>query len=507
MHQRIIRECIKEETEKQTLISSVESVSWELPADNYGHRDYSEKNTLGIRHVQVFMGFSAIMIAYILRVNMSVAIVAMTNKTNANPDFSEFNWNEMEKSSILSSFFWGYLMLQIIAGNFAEKFGSKILLGVAMTASAILTLFTPFVAEYGYFVVCLLRFLQGLAQGSFLPCVTVLVSKWIPPKERGRALTIAFSGSNVGILVGFQLSGFLAASKGGWPSVFYATGGLGCVWVLLWIWIGASTPAEHATITTVERDFIETSLMHVSKNEHKLDTPWRKIVTSMPLWAIFISHLGQNWGFWTLLTEMPNYVNAVLGVNIQNNGFLSSLPYLCGWGTAILFSWLSDYVNKRNLICKSIQRKLWNTLALWGGALSLFILGVMTSKDVKLIIFLLIVTVALGSGIYTGFLTNHIDLSPNFCGTLMGITNSLANITSILGPLCVGWIVTDTTSEQQWKMVFLLTSAIMFGANLFYIIFGTSELQSWNQHVVTIKNYGTGEENTVVEEMNETRKK
>lgn len=50
----------------------------------------------------------------------------------------------------------------------------------------------------------------------------------------------------------------------------------------------------------------------------KLDTPWRKIVTSMPLWAVFISHLGQNWGFWTLLTEMPNYVNAVLGVNIQN---------------------------------------------------------------------------------------------------------------------------------------------------------------------------------------------
>lgn len=81
-------------------------------------------------------------------------------------------------------------------------------------------------------------------------------------------LILNYVGSNVGILVGFQLSGFLAASKGGWPSVFYATGGLGCVWVLLWIWIGASTPAEHATITTVERDFIETSLMHVSKNEH-----------------------------------------------------------------------------------------------------------------------------------------------------------------------------------------------------------------------------------------------
>lgn len=42
MHQRIIRECIKEKTEKQTLISSVESVSWELPAETYGHPDLTE---------------------------------------------------------------------------------------------------------------------------------------------------------------------------------------------------------------------------------------------------------------------------------------------------------------------------------------------------------------------------------------------------------------------------------------------------------------------------------
>lgn len=56
---------------------------------------------------------------------------------------------------------------------------------------------------------------------------------------------------------------------------------------------------------------------------------------------------------------------------------------------------------------------------------------------------LLTIAVALNSGAYTGFLTNHLDLSPNFAGLLMGITNGFSNLTSILGPLVAGFIVTD----------------------------------------------------------------
>lgn len=35
------------------------------------------------------------------------------------------------------------------------------------------------------------------------------------------------------------------------------------------------------------------------------------------------------------------------------------------------------------------------------------------------------------------------DLSPNFAGTLMGITNFFANIVSIMAPLLVGFVVDD----------------------------------------------------------------
>lgn len=38
---------------------------------------------------------------------------------------------------------------------------------------------------------------------------------------------------------------------------------------------------------------------------------------------------------------------------------------------------------------------------------------------------------------------NHIDLAPNFAGTLMGISNCTANCMSILAPLVVGLIVSN----------------------------------------------------------------
>lgn len=50
----------------------------------------------------------------------------------------------------------------------------------------------------------------------------------------------------------------------------------------------------------------------------KLRTPWKEILTSLPMWALIIVHCGQNWGFWLLLTEIPTYMSEVLGYDIKD---------------------------------------------------------------------------------------------------------------------------------------------------------------------------------------------
>lgn len=46
----------------------------------------------GVRHFQAFLLFLGLTLAYAMRVNLSVAIVAMTDRHAANPDF-EVNFN------------------------------------------------------------------------------------------------------------------------------------------------------------------------------------------------------------------------------------------------------------------------------------------------------------------------------------------------------------------------------------------------------------------------------
>ena len=65
---------------------------------------------------------------------------------------------------MLSSFFWGYLWTQIIAGNLAEKYGSKTILTATTTVLSLLVVLTPYAATIGYQMVCAFRVFEGAMQ-------------------------------------------------------------------------------------------------------------------------------------------------------------------------------------------------------------------------------------------------------------------------------------------------------------------------------------------------------
>lgn len=81
-------------------------------------------------------------------------------------------------------------------------------------------------------------------------------------------------------------------------------------------------------------------------------------------------------------------------------------------------------------------------LAQFGGAAGLIGMIFVGSNTTAAVI-LMTVTVATNSGHYCGFLSNHLDLSPNFAGVLMGITNCISNTFSFLAPLTAGFILKD----------------------------------------------------------------
>ncbi|CAH0563483.1 unnamed protein product [Brassicogethes aeneus] len=435
---------------------------------------------LGQRHFQIFLNFLLTFIAYGMRVNLSIGIVAMTDaNASKNPDIPVYpEWHD--KSIALSSFFWGYIIPQIGAGMLASKYGPKWFLVGTMFVGSIFSIIIPPMANlFGSKGVMVCRMIQGFTQGFIFPSVHYNLSKWAPTSERSRMGSFVYAGGSIGSVVSMIVSGMIASSWYGWPMIFYCYGGFGIAWSILMGLYGANSPAEHKTISTEEKKYIEHNLGH---DEHKkaVSTPWKKILTSLPVWAVLISHCGQNWGFWTLITEIPSYMGHVMKFDIKSNSLLSALPYFVNWIFSFLCSAVADMLIVRKFCTVGVTRKIFNSIGLVIPAVALTILGLGT-KTANQSIALLVVAVGMNSAIYSGFNINHIELSPNHSGTLMGFTNCISNVFSLVAPLLVQVVVSDENNADQWKIVFFTAAAVYVATNTFFVFFGSGRVQPWNE--------------------------
>ncbi|XP_031831623.1 putative inorganic phosphate cotransporter [Nomia melanderi] len=437
----------------------------------------------GCRHVQVALMALGFLCCYAVRVTTSVTLEAMTNSASANPDYEEFAWDNSVKDIVLSSFFWGYVCTQIIGSVIAQRWGAHKLFSLAQFVCGIVTLFVPLAAHYsGWEAVCVSRIIAGLCQGTVLPSLHTLLSKWAPIEERGRMSTFVYAGGWIGNVICLLSSGLLSVSSLGWPSCFYFWGGITILSGILFFIIGKESPAEHPRIPQDEKEYIETSL-GITETEEKLSTPWRAMFTSLPMWALLATQCAHNWGFWMLLTKIPSYMASVLGYDIKQNGMLTALPYLTAWILSFPTSYVSDMLIKKKVFSVQASRKICNTIGEWVPAIALIGLGYIDKDHPEIAVAVLVIAVASNIAVYCGHNVNHMDLSPNFAGTLMGITNTGANICSLLAPLVASVVVTDSGNVLQWRNIFFLSAVIYFLGNLMFVLFGTCTIQKWNDPV------------------------
>ena len=136
-----------------------------------------------------------------------------------------------------------------------------------------------------------------------------------------------YSGAQAGTVLSLPISGLLCSSYG-WPTVCYVFGLLGILWWLAWCWLVADSPDSNPRIDESERRYIVASLAASKAGQPSSAVPWLAILSSPAVWALTTAHIAQNYGFYTLLTELPAYMANVLHFNIRDNSLVSALPYL-----------------------------------------------------------------------------------------------------------------------------------------------------------------------------------
>ncbi|KAK7792600.1 hypothetical protein R5R35_005317 [Gryllus longicercus] len=461
------------------------------------------KACIGARHIVTFMLFLGMANAYVMRTNMSVAIVAMVNHSalqtdeeivdtdecgntgNLNDTSStqvdgEFEWDTKLQGYILSSFFYGYVITQIPFGILAKKYGAKYFLGVGMLINSVFGLLVPIAANAGFGWLIVVRFIQGLGEGPIVPCTHAMLAKWIPPNERSRMGAFIYAGAQFGTVVSMPLSGLLSeyGFSGGWPSIFYVFGAVGTLWSLAFIFMVYEEPTVHPRIADDEKKYIINSLWG-SAGISSPPVPWKSILTSLPFYAILIAHMGQNYGYETLMTELPTFMKQVLHFDIKKNGTLSAVPYLAMWCFSIVSSNIADWMISSHRFTHTQTRKIINSIGQYGPAVAL-VAASYTGCNPALTVSLLSLGVGLNGGIYSGFKVNHLDISPRFAGIMMSFTNCAANLAGLLAPITAGYIIHERPTQAAWRVVFMISSGVYVVCGSIYLIFGTGVRQAWD---------------------------
>ena len=407
------------------------------------------------RHWLVLLCFLSVFICYIDRVNISVAIIPMA---------AEHGWSMGVQSYVMSSFFVGYLLLQIVGGRLADRFGGKRVLAVGVLVWSLFTVLTPPAAAMGIGVLIAARIGMGLGEAVTFPSIYSMYARWVPLTERSRGVALTNSGIPFGSVFALVSTPYIVLAFG-WEWAFYLFGAVGVIWFLLWQYTVTARPDEHPDISAEELAFIQQG----APVDVPATPPLLVFLTKLPVWAIIVAHFCNNWSLYVLLSWMPTFINKGLGVDYASVGWFTMIPNIAAFFFLNIAGNVADRMIRSGMPIIRV-RKICQTIGFGGIAAALLVVGHVHTAWMAIAI--MTVGNCLGAFVTGGFAVNHMDIAPRHAGTLMGITNTAGTIPGIIGVTVSGLILQATGS---WALVFGVAAAVTLFGLVFFLLFASGK--------------------------------
>eukprot|EP01113_Clastostelium_recurvatum_P032849 TRINITY_DN4276_c0_g1_i6.p1 TRINITY_DN4276_c0_g1~~TRINITY_DN4276_c0_g1_i6.p1 ORF type:complete len:529 (-),score=122.41 TRINITY_DN4276_c0_g1_i6:36-1622(-) len=472
------------------------------------------------RHFPVSVLFAAcFLISYVDRSVLSIAII---------PASKGLDYTGWHKGFILGAFYYGYVSTQIIAAMAAKRFGPYKVLAIMVF---IWSLFTGFTALcFPYFPLLLAsRVIVGLAEGFGHPCVMTLVSYWSPYSERSTLVSILFGFSFLGNVLAMLVTPFLIELLG-WRWVFYLAGLLGVVWLVFWVAFGSDRPSNNRWVSKAEAEYIEANLTDpatlfnkaepVDVNEQlspdpdrsnksllleggrnpekqrllkrdnfeveedeipnptfwqgiKYLAPWKKIMTSSQIYAVFAANFATHTIGFILSNWMPSYLTEVHGASLEQLAYFTPLPYVAIFVMSLLVGVLADRMRSKGMHIRNV-RKIMNAIGLIGPGLCTLGLALwpwfIGPLELEVAVAFLTAAFGFNAFVHAGFESNFMDLSPKFAGIIFSVSNTIGTTAGLFGVPLVGILVGE--SLRGYNFSFLGMTGVCFVATLINVTLG-----------------------------------
>lgn len=408
----------------------------------------------GVRGVLVLWMFVLSSIAYVDRVNISIAGQAIAK---------EFHLSNLQLGWVFSAFVLGYALFQAPAGRLADRIGPRRALALGVVWWGIFTSAITLVsASLGAVVAALIaiRFCLGMGEAIVYPASNCVVSRWIPSTERGIANGIIFSGVGFGAGVTPPAITYILLHYG-WRASFWLSALVGILAGLVWFLIARDTPLTHPWVSEEEREFIQANLPpdEVGCGER---LSWGAIVSNSSVRAMTLSYFTYGYVTYIFFGWYFIYLNAVRGVDLRHSSYYTAIPFLAMGLGAPLGGWISDRLTRA--FGKRVGR-----CGLACAAMSLCGIFVALGTQATSVRW---ATAALAAGVGTLYISQSsfwsvsADLGKQSAGSLSGIMNMGGQLGGALTSSLTPWIA----GRFGWTTSFAVSAVLCVLGGLLWLM-------------------------------------
>lgn len=370
------------------------------------------------KHIVITALFITWIINYLDKFSMNVAIIPITD---------EFNLNASQAGLVISIFFVGYAAMQLIGGYLSDKYGARIVILLSIILWSIFTILTGFV--WSLFSLLVIRFLFGLAEGSFPAASTLAIADYYPKEERGRAKSTLTAATTVGAIVSTVLTAALITIIG-WRELFILFGFLGFI------------------LTIVLYYVLKPNQTVAQEKNLKVKVPLKSLFKLPMLWPLMIIYFGVNTVNWGLTSWMPTFMVKVKNLEMVEMGTLAIIPALSGLFAALAAGLLVDkyYAGKEKFVI------------FVGTVISAISLYLMTTADsiVGIVIFQSLTTVGTFLASTTLLILPLKYYSHEIIGTATGFIYFGGQFAGAVAPYVMGLIITLFNGSYTAAFIFLI---------------------------------------------------
>ncbi len=384
----------------------------------------------------------ALLLCYIDRVLMSVAAIEMQK---------EFGWTDSDKGFVLSSFFVGYLITQILGGLVSNRLGGRNTFLVAVVLWSLFTALTPAAASWSFGAVVVARFMLGFGEGAAYPAAYNLIHGWMPFTERSRSIGLMTASGAAGTVIALLSVGSIIQARG-WPSVFYLFGSMGIVWALIWTFVIPSRPPGGEVLAN-------------ARTAAKGSIPWRVLLTHPAVLTLYLLCTAGGSISFVMVSWLPSYFVDVFGLTTAQAGIYSVVPFATMAVIPVLSGRYADKLIAARMTILAVRKRLVIT-GMFVVALSLVLLTLAPSAIASVVLASLLFV---GVGIaVVGYSPIPAELLPEHGDILFGFMAAAGSLASAAAVAITGVLLERTGSYAAMFIVLALLSGASLLAFQFF---------------------------------------